>query len=77
MSYKQGLLFRQGSKDDFVTYLVNFSRAVSKMRSLQKKYFRTRDKQILSESKYQEKVVDEYLSRIIDHVAAKECLDVD
>ena len=34
---------------------------VKKMRNLQKQYFRTRDKTVLSESKNQEKIIDQMI----------------
>lgn len=37
---------------------------VKKMRELQKEYFKTRDKNILSESILQEKIVDDEINRV-------------
>lgn len=47
-------------------HLTDFDRAVIEMRNLQKAYFKTRDRDILEQSKAAERKVDNYIKQKTD-----------
>lgn len=51
---------------------ISFIKLVGKMRDLQKEYFKTRDRQVMLQSKALEGRVDDYLKRCFDKLAQQD-----